>query len=486
MSNGISLQTLPPCSSLPADVIRTAVRVLPTALAWIEDDQVVLSLDAASAYERIASTDFSKTAWAIDDSRDQNDVAVWTALGGSFIADYSASPEQPRIFAWLMSPVPEAAQFALKHLKGRDGRWVPTSLLALKDEFLGWIDHNRDVVDRDALNSIIALGPVGFRFRTKPDALPSFFTMREFDGHQAQVVLPGDAPHWTQWLMRFTELTSFRFLGVTSANLSDLGREVRSGGTHKDLAELQADMGHLGIPILSGPISIDGAPLARSERPLGYKRLNIPYLSLNKTERAASSAIAPISTSLLGFTKEATAWELLRHGSLHEQTLTNELKTFGIKLDNQTSGRLELSHYVGDLVAAFPLFSELDAAQIAEISQMIEMIPFQRGAVIIREGDKAEKMFFIASGSVQANVGEGILLTAGSFFGEISLLTGVPRTATTIGFESGVLLALDTHILHRLMEYLPELAEPIKELAKNRLNEIKRLREFGEAERPDL
>ena len=139
MTTGIALRSLDPAKALPAEIIRAAVTALPTSLAWIEDDHVVLSAEAASAYQKVASTDFSKTSWAIDDDEDQEVIAVWVGLGGSFIADYSASAEQTRIFAWLMSPVPEAAQFALKHLKGRDGRWVPTSLLASTEEFIGWI-----------------------------------------------------------------------------------------------------------------------------------------------------------------------------------------------------------------------------------------------------------------------------------------------------------------------------------------------------------
>ena len=116
------------------------------------------------------------------------------------------------------------------------------------------------------------------------------------------------------------------------------------------------------------------------------------------------------------------------------------------------------------------------ASQIAEISQMIEMLPFDSGDTIIREGDRGEKMFFIASGSVRTDLGKGIIIGAGNFFGEISLVEGIPRTATISGVEPGVLLALDTHILHRLMEFLPEFAQPIRDMAKDRLSQIEKIR----------
>ena len=187
-----------------------------------------------------------------------------------------------------------------------------------------------------------------------------------------------------------------------------------------------------------------------------------------------STEIAPISTSLLGFTDNEKRWELLRHGSMHEAVLSKQLKTHGITLANQTTGRLELSQYVGDLVSAFPLFFELESDQIAEISQMIEVRNFAQNETIIVKGDRAEKIFFIASGSVAVQVSQEVILDAGNCFGEISIIEGTPRTASVIGHQAGVLLTLDAHIIYRLMEFLPTLAASIQETAKDRLQQLER------------
>jgi hypothetical protein len=461
--------SLPESKSLPLEILKAAIDSLPNTIAQTRDGKPVLSSDAAAAYREVVSTDFSKTSWRIDDEGYREIIALWTGLGGSFISDFSSSPEEARIFAWVLSPVPEAAQFALKHLKGRDGRWVPTSLLATEREFLSWLKPGKEIVNRQAVSEILDCGPVGFRFRARQDVLPTYFMLREFDGFRAQAILPGRSKEWARWLEQFAEKTGHKFAGITSANLSDLGREVRSGGTHKDLAELQADMGHLGIPILSGPIALGGQTLSIEERSLGYKSLNSHYSALTEFDREKSTEIAPISTSLLGFTEDESCWELLRHGSVHEIVLSRQLEKHGVQLSNCTQGRLELSQYVGDLVAAFPLFSELESDQVAEISQMIEMRQFSAGETIIVEGDKAEKIFFIASGSVNVAIEQGIILQSGNFFGEISLIEGTPRTATVIGNEAGVLLTLDAHIIYRLMEFLPTLADSIREMARDRL-----------------
>ncbi len=466
----IAAATLPQSPALPLEVMAAAIAELRSNAAVLVDGEPLLTQEAADAYSRVATTDFTKESWQLDCEDDRATIALWVGLGGSFIADFAAAADQPRIFAWVLSPVPAAAQFALKELKGRDGRWVPTSLLATEQEFLTWLEGKHEPINAAAISAVLDCGPVGLRFRALDDALPGYFMLREFDCFRAQAVLPGRSPHWERWLEQYTQLTGHRFAGITSANLSDLGREVRSGGTHKDLAEAQVDMGFLNVPILSGPISIDGQEVPLAERAAGYKALNRPYSELTEESREHSTAVAPISTSLLGFTPDAGTWELLRHGSLHETVLSACLARHGITLDNCTKHRLELSRYVGDLVAAFPLFSELESRQIAEISQLIEMLPFTAGDVIVREGDKAEKIFFIATGSVIAEKGGGIELTAGSFFGEISLIKGIPRTATVRGHRPGVLLALDSHILYRLMEFLPEMAGSIREMAIERLS----------------
>lgn len=236
---------------------------------------------------------------------------------------------------------------------------------------------------------------------------------------------------------------------------------------------MQADMGYLGIPILSGPISMNGRMLPIEERPAGYKALNAPFAGMSEENRERSTEVAPLSTSLLGFTGDSCTWQLLRHGSIHRSVLAQSLEEHGIALEDCTSNRLELSRYVGDLVAAFPLFSRLESRQVAEISQLIEVLSFDEDEIIIREGDRAEKMFFIAKGSVVAETGDGVVLKAGNFFGEISLIEGIPRTATVRGHQAGILLALDTHIIFRLMEFLPDLADSIREMARQRLSYLR-------------
>jgi hypothetical protein len=186
-------------------------------------------------------------------------------------------------------------------------------------------------------------------------------------------------------------------------------------------------------------------------------------------QRAQSTALLPTSVSLLGITSDPSRWDLLRHGSLHETVLQSHLAAHGVRLEHRAGDRLELSRYVGDLLAAFPLFSGLGAQHIAEISQLVEPLRFGSGEVLIREGEPADRMYFLVSGSVDIEIEPRVSLRAGDFFGEIALVEGVRRTATVRGAEPGVLLVLTAHVLHRLMEAYPPLASPIRRSARERL-----------------
>jgi len=102
-------------------------------------------------------------------------------------------------------------------------------------------------------------------------------------------------------------------------------------------------------------------------------------------------------------------------------------------------------------LARVPIFSGLPPAALERAERRASVITVVQGQVIIRQGDKAGRFYVIVDGSVevtQAPAGGGapnVLRTMGDgeVFGEIGLLTGVPRTATVTATTPGTLLALD-------------------------------------------
>ena len=110
-----------------------------------------------------------------------------------------------------------------------------------------------------------------------------------------------------------------------------------------------------------------------------------------------------------------------------------------------------------------------------------------KGEMIFRQGDPGSEMFVISAGRVRLTIGtEGhekdvALLGAGEFFGELSLLGDLPRSATAVAVEDSVLLVIardafammvqdDLDIVFRMMniqgERLRRANQPIEELSQ--------------------
>ena len=123
------------------------------------------------------------------------------------------------------------------------------------------------------------------------------------------------------------------------------------------------------------------------------------------------------------------------------------------------------------MVARVPLFNELPAADIAEIIRYLNSLSAEAGEIIVRKGDDAHSMYFIASGEVTIEVpGEPVRLGEGHFFGEIALLKRSKRSATVRAVSKTKLLVLDATDLRSLMERKPHVGEVIERVARERMN----------------
>ncbi len=122
------------------------------------------------------------------------------------------------------------------------------------------------------------------------------------------------------------------------------------------------------------------------------------------------------------------------------------------------------------MIARVPLFSELDAAAISDIMELLRAQVAEAGAVIVRAGDPAHSMYFIAAGEVEVALRkERLRLGVGQFFGEVAVLRRVHRSATAVALTRTNLLVLDAEDLHALMQRDPRIARRINEVVDTRL-----------------
>ncbi len=121
------------------------------------------------------------------------------------------------------------------------------------------------------------------------------------------------------------------------------------------------------------------------------------------------------------------------------------------------------------MIARVPLFAELDAAEIADIMKLLRAQLVEEGEVIVREGDHAHSMYFIAAGSVEVHLdNKKMRLDTGQFFGEVAVLKKERRSGTAVALTRTNLLALAAQDLHALMKRDKRIAERIKDVVEKR------------------
>jgi voltage-gated potassium channel len=124
------------------------------------------------------------------------------------------------------------------------------------------------------------------------------------------------------------------------------------------------------------------------------------------------------------------------------------------------------------MISRVPLFAELDAAEISDVMELLRAQVAEPGEIIVREGDPAHSMYFIASGEVEiAFKGKKtpLRIGIGQFFGEVAVLRRSRRSATVTAISRTNLLVLDGKDLRALMHRDPRVAERIHEVVEKRV-----------------
>ncbi len=123
------------------------------------------------------------------------------------------------------------------------------------------------------------------------------------------------------------------------------------------------------------------------------------------------------------------------------------------------------------LLAACPLFADLDADGLAAVREAAVEVDFPAGRAIARQGEIGTGLFLIATGSVRVVQNGAIVahLGPGEFFGELSVLDGAPRNASVIADEPTTCIALATWDAERVMRERPGVALAILRVVVARL-----------------
>jgi small-conductance mechanosensitive channel/CRP-like cAMP-binding protein len=128
------------------------------------------------------------------------------------------------------------------------------------------------------------------------------------------------------------------------------------------------------------------------------------------------------------------------------------------------------------LLQQVAIFSALNDDERAELARSGKRSLFAEGETIVRQGDAGSSMFVVARGAVAVTLGpdnhEVARIRPGGFFGEMSLLTGEPRTATVRTTVDSELLEITVEAFRRFVLANPSAVDQISEAVAVRRAEL--------------
>ncbi|HKU38201.1 MAG TPA: cyclic nucleotide-binding domain-containing protein [Polyangiales bacterium] len=146
---------------------------------------------------------------------------------------------------------------------------------------------------------------------------------------------------------------------------------------------------------------------------------------------------------------------------------TSTLQSLGQTLESFARERL-----INNVFATSALFKPLDGKQRLDLMRRFVSVEAAPGDVLIREGDPGRGLFVVLRGEVEVTREDAELARLGpsEVFGEISLLTSEPATATVRAATPGTsVLFLSRDYFERLLQAVPELRAYFERLSEDRL-----------------
>jgi small-conductance mechanosensitive channel len=135
---------------------------------------------------------------------------------------------------------------------------------------------------------------------------------------------------------------------------------------------------------------------------------------------------------------------------------------------------VEYVNTVSEKLQQVPVFAPLAEEEIERLATASSTRVYAPGEPIVRRGQEGNSMFVIVRGAVKVQIPENDYqktinnLRANDFFGEMSLLTGQPRTATVIAEEETEVIQIKKTALRPLFEANPHLMKAICDIIEER------------------
>ncbi len=130
-----------------------------------------------------------------------------------------------------------------------------------------------------------------------------------------------------------------------------------------------------------------------------------------------------------------------------------------------------------------PLFGDFTSDELVEVIRGLRLLTFGAGEIVVAEGEPGDSLFVVSTGTVyafckdpQGRYRKVREMAEGAFFGEVSILTGSPRTATVTAATPVELLELDLPTLDAIAERHPHVGTVLRDFCTARTGSVEELR----------
>ncbi|MEI7684343.1 MAG: glucose-6-phosphate dehydrogenase [Planctomycetota bacterium] len=122
-------------------------------------------------------------------------------------------------------------------------------------------------------------------------------------------------------------------------------------------------------------------------------------------------------------------------------------------------------------LARIPLFASMSPVFLNKMALILKPTQASKGDAIVKKGDVGEEMYIISRGRAEATDDSGVVLKTleeGDYFGELSLLEALPRSANVRATTHCDLFAVHKRDFDKLLADHPELSRDLRKAAMER------------------
>jgi hypothetical protein len=235
------------------------------------------------------------------------------------------------------------------------------------------------------------------------------------------------------------------------------------------------------------PLTLDLGPppgLGVADEPPAVEADALPLIAIEPETQVQGAEIVSVEPELLQpeeLVPEGALQDWADENPMTDAAFADELLSilegaFPSAGPSQPAPSAKVESEQGRQIVVSPLFKDFSVDEMVAVIQGLKLLTYEPGDIVITQGDAGSSLYMLASGSVKAFVRNAAgrqvpvaELSEGAFFGEMSILTGKPRSATIIAATRCELLELDRPTLDSIVAAHPHVMQVLEEFCARRM-----------------